>query len=71
MEITSGMYFLPGGKSTQKVGVAADVSLPGWFVFEAISVKQRWTIHSQPRQSRPSSACGGKLHRNGSQSTSG
>ena len=34
MKVTTGLFFLPGGKSTQKVGVAADVSLPGWFVFE-------------------------------------
>lgn len=36
MKVTTGMYFLPGGKSTQKIGVAADVRMPGWFVFEEI-----------------------------------
>jgi carboxyl-terminal processing protease len=36
MKVTQGLYFLPGGKSTQKTGVAADVRLPGWFVLEDI-----------------------------------
>jgi carboxyl-terminal processing protease len=36
MKVTTGLYFLPGGKSTQKMGVAADVRLPGWFVLEDI-----------------------------------
>jgi carboxyl-terminal processing protease len=36
MKVTTGLYFLPGGQSTQKKGVAADVSLPGWFVLEDI-----------------------------------
>ncbi len=36
MKVTSGLYFLPGGNSTQKTGVAADVRLPGWFVLEEI-----------------------------------
>ena len=36
MKVTTGLYFLPGGKSTQKTGVAADVRLPGWFVLEDI-----------------------------------
>lgn len=36
MKVTTGLYFLPGGKSTQKIGVAADVRLPGWFVLEEI-----------------------------------
>jgi carboxyl-terminal processing protease len=36
MKITTGMYFLPGGKSTQKMGVEADVRLPVWFVLEDI-----------------------------------
>jgi carboxyl-terminal processing protease len=36
MKVTTGLYFLPGGKSTQKTGVAADVKLPGWFVLEDI-----------------------------------
>ncbi len=34
MKVTTGLYFLPGGKSTQKTGVAADVSLPLWFVLQ-------------------------------------
>jgi carboxyl-terminal processing protease len=36
MKVTSGMYFLPGGKSTQKAGVAADVRLPGWYALDDI-----------------------------------
>ncbi len=36
MKVTTGLYFLPGGKSTQKTGVMADVRLPGWFVLEDI-----------------------------------
>jgi carboxyl-terminal processing protease len=36
MKVTTGLYFLPGGKSTQKTGVAADIRLPGWFVLEEI-----------------------------------
>jgi len=36
MKVTTGLYFLPGGKSTQKTGVMADVRLPGWFVLEGI-----------------------------------
>ncbi len=31
MKVTTGLYFLPGGKSTQKMGVEADVRLPVWF----------------------------------------
>jgi carboxyl-terminal processing protease len=36
MKVTAGVYFLPGGKSTQKTGVEADVSLPDLFVTEDI-----------------------------------
>ena len=36
MKVTTGLYFLPGGKSTQKIGVEADVQLPIWFVLEDI-----------------------------------
>jgi carboxyl-terminal processing protease len=36
MKVTTGMYFLPGGKSTQKMGVEADVRLPIWFILEDI-----------------------------------
>ena len=30
MKITAALYFLPGGKSTQKMGVEANVRLPTW-----------------------------------------
>ena len=36
MKVTMGLYFLPGGKSTQKMGVEADVRLPSWFSLEDI-----------------------------------
>jgi carboxyl-terminal processing protease len=36
MKVTTEMYFLPGGKSTQKIGVEANVSLPVWFILEDI-----------------------------------
>jgi carboxyl-terminal processing protease len=36
MKVTTGLYFLPGGKSTQNMGVEADVRLPMWFILEDI-----------------------------------
>jgi carboxyl-terminal processing protease len=36
MKVTTGLYFLPGGKSTQKMGVEAHVRLPVWFILEDI-----------------------------------
>ncbi len=36
MKVTTGLYFLPAGKSTQKMGVEADVRLPTWAVLEEI-----------------------------------
>ena len=36
MKVTMGLYFLPGGTSTQKKGVAADIVLPGLFSYEEI-----------------------------------
>jgi carboxyl-terminal processing protease len=36
MKVTTGLYFLPGGKSTQKTGVESDVRLPNWFILEDI-----------------------------------
>lgn len=36
MTVTTALYFLPGGRSTQKTGVEADVQLPIWFVLESI-----------------------------------
>ena len=36
MKVTKGLYFLPGGKSTQKIGVEADVRLPLWSMLEEI-----------------------------------
>jgi carboxyl-terminal processing protease len=37
MTVTTSMYFLPGGKSTQKIGVDADVQLPLFFSLEDVS----------------------------------
>jgi carboxyl-terminal processing protease len=36
MKITEALYFLPGGKSTQKMGVEANVQLPVWSSLEDI-----------------------------------
>lgn len=36
MKVTTGLYFLPGGKSTQKMGVEANVRLPIWFILKEI-----------------------------------
>ena len=36
MKVTTALYFLPGGKSTQKIGVEADVRLPIFFILEDI-----------------------------------
>ncbi len=36
MKVTTALYFLPGGKSTQKTGVEADVRLPEFFLLENI-----------------------------------
>jgi carboxyl-terminal processing protease len=36
MKVTTALYFRPGGKSTQKVGVEADVRLPFWFILEDV-----------------------------------
>ncbi len=36
MKVTTGLYFLPGGKSTQKTGVAADIILPAWSGFDDV-----------------------------------
>jgi carboxyl-terminal processing protease len=36
MTVTTSLYFLPGGKSTQKVGVEADVRLPIFFILEDV-----------------------------------
>ena len=36
MTITRDLFFLPGGRSTQKTGVEANVMLPNWFILEDI-----------------------------------
>jgi carboxyl-terminal processing protease len=36
MKVTTGLYFLPGGNSTQKVGVEANVRLPIGFILEDV-----------------------------------
>ena len=36
MKVTTALYFLPGGKSTQKMGVEADVQLPTWFILKDV-----------------------------------
>ncbi|MBN1366007.1 MAG: PDZ domain-containing protein [Syntrophaceae bacterium] len=48
MKVTTAMYFLPGGKSTQKIGVEADVRLPGFFNLEEVGeTKLEYTLPSQ------------------------
>ncbi len=39
IKVTTALYFLPGGQSTQKTGVEADVKLPGWFILDDIGEK--------------------------------
>jgi carboxyl-terminal processing protease len=39
LTVTTGLYFLPGGQSTQNTGVEADVKLPSWFILEDIGEK--------------------------------
>ena len=39
MKVTTALYFLPGGKSTQKTGVEADVQLPLWFILKDVGEK--------------------------------
>ncbi|SEM22505.1 C-terminal processing peptidase-1. Serine peptidase. MEROPS family S41A [Syntrophus gentianae] len=36
MTVTTGMFFLPGGRSTQKTGVEADLKLPIWSTLEDV-----------------------------------
>jgi carboxyl-terminal processing protease len=36
MKVTTKLFFLPGGKSTQKMGVEANVRLPLWFALEEV-----------------------------------
>jgi carboxyl-terminal processing protease len=36
MKVTTSLYFLPGGKSTQKIGVEENVRLPIWFILEDV-----------------------------------
>ena len=36
MKVTTSLYFLPGGKSTQKMGVEADVRLPMWSMLDEV-----------------------------------
>ncbi|PKN77484.1 MAG: hypothetical protein CVU52_00295 [Deltaproteobacteria bacterium HGW-Deltaproteobacteria-10] len=36
MKVTTALYFLPGGKSTQKMGVEVDVRLPAWVILADI-----------------------------------
>jgi len=48
MKVTTGVYFLPGGQSTQRTGVIADVRLPGWYSLEDYSeATQDYALPSQ------------------------
>ena len=39
VKITTAMYFLPGGRSTQKAGVESDIRLPNWSFLEEYGEK--------------------------------
>lgn len=39
MKVTTAMYFLPGGRSTQKAGVESDIRLPNWSFLEEYGEK--------------------------------
>ncbi len=51
MRVTTDMFFLPGGTSTQKAGVAADVVLPGLFSNEDIG--EQTLDYALPTQAIP------------------
>ncbi|MCK7507177.1 MAG: S41 family peptidase [Desulfobacterales bacterium] len=54
--VTTALYFLPGGKSTQKIGVEADVQSADLVHSSKILVKRGWITRFRPRRSCPSSA---------------
>jgi len=39
ISVTTALYFLPGGQSTQNTGVEADVRLPAWFILDDFGEK--------------------------------
>ncbi len=48
MKVTTGVYFLPGGQSTQQKGVGADIPLPTWYSFEDLKEsKQDYALPAQ------------------------
>lgn len=49
MKVTTGMFFLPGGASTQQKGVAADVRVPS--VFDGYDLGEKMLDYSLPPQS--------------------
>jgi len=51
MKVTTGMFFLPGGKSTQHSGVSADIELP--FPFLTDDIGEGKLDYSLPSQSIP------------------
>jgi carboxyl-terminal processing protease len=51
MKVTTGMFFLPGGRSTQHAGVTADVVLPPVYALD--SVGEKTLDYSLPPQTIP------------------
>jgi len=51
VRITTGMFFLPGGASTQHVGVESDITLPS--VFNTEEIGEKTLDYSLPPQSIP------------------
>lgn len=51
IKVTTALFFLPGGKSTQKAGVAADVKLPG--IYETDETGEAALDYALPAQSIP------------------
>ncbi|MFY9148798.1 MAG: S41 family peptidase [Smithellaceae bacterium] len=59
MKVTTALYFLPGGKSTQKNGVEADVRLPFWFILEDVG-EMLLDYSLPPQQIEPFLRLGGR-----------
>ena len=49
LKVTTGMFFLPGGKSTQNIGVASDIRFPS--LFDGLEVGERLLDYSLANQS--------------------
>ena len=52
MKVTTGMFFIPGGQSTQHQGVTADIPLPS--IFSNDDIGEKYLDNSLPPQAIPS-----------------